>query len=186
MMLAPKARAKFFWIMRIDHLNLLWIINFLKFPWLFLNFPDFQQNLEFPWQIVKFPDFSLSLNFPDFSLTSGNPVGCDSCLLRSHPLFRSHCLTDRIWFLLCLSQNAFRTMIEMNNRMRSIRSSLTCQSPSDSIQFFKIASDLPIVPDFPSDFPSDPSNHQIIWQWDAGFTVRIFHYSILHRLFNYW
>ena len=28
----------------------------------------------------------------------------------------------------------------MNNQMRSIRSSLTCQSPSDSIQFFKIVS----------------------------------------------
>ena len=30
--------------MLIDHRNLLWIINFLKFPWLFLYFPDFQQN----------------------------------------------------------------------------------------------------------------------------------------------
>ena len=60
--------------MPIDHRNLLWNINFLKFPWLFLNFPDFQQNSKFPWQILKFPDFSLTLNFPDFSLTSGNPV----------------------------------------------------------------------------------------------------------------
>ena len=33
----------------------------------------------------------------------------------------------------------------MNNWMRFIRSSLTCQSPSDSIRFFKIASDRPIV-----------------------------------------
>ena len=33
----------------------------------------------------------------------------------------------------------------MNYQMRSIRSSLTCQSPSDYIQFFKIASDRPIV-----------------------------------------
>ena len=56
----------------------------------------------------------------------------------------------------------------MSNRMRSIRSSLTCR-PSDSIRFFKIASDCAIpLPDFPSDFPSDTSNHQIIWQWDAG------------------
>ena len=58
----------------INHRNLLWNINSLKFPWLFLNFPDFQQNSKFPWQILKFPDFSLTLNFPDFSLTSGNPV----------------------------------------------------------------------------------------------------------------
>ena len=59
--------------MLIDHRNLLWNINFLKFPWLFLNFPDFQLNSNFPWKILKFPDFSLTLNFPDFSLTSGNP-----------------------------------------------------------------------------------------------------------------
>ena len=32
-------------------------------------------------------------------------------------------------------------MIEINNRMRFIRSSLTCQSLSDSNRFFKIASD---------------------------------------------
>ena len=51
--------------MPIDHRNLLWNINILKFPWLFLNFPDFQQNSKFPWQILKFPDFSLTLNFPD-------------------------------------------------------------------------------------------------------------------------
>ena len=74
-----------------------------------------------------------------------NVIGCDSCLLRCHPIVCSHCPTDRIRFLLCLSHNAFRTMIEMNNRMRSIRSSLTCQSPSDSIRFFKIASNRPIV-----------------------------------------
>ena len=101
-----------------------------------------------------------------------NVIGCDSCLLRSHPIFRSHCPTDRIRFFLYLSHNAFREMIEINNRMRSIRSSLTCQSPSDSIRFFKIASDCALsLPDFPSDFPSDPSNHQIIWQWDAGFRI---------------
>ena len=64
--------------MIIDHHNLLWNINFLKFPWLFSNFPDFQQNFKFPWQILKFPDFSLTLNFPDFSLTSGNPVNCSN------------------------------------------------------------------------------------------------------------
>ena len=74
MMRAPKARAEFFLDMPIDHHNLLWNINFPKFSWLFLNFPDFQQNSKFPWQILKFPDFSLTLNFPDFSLTSGNPV----------------------------------------------------------------------------------------------------------------
>ena len=71
------------------------------------------------------------------ALVLTNVIGCDSCLLRSHPIFRSHCPTDRIRFLLYLSHNAFRTMIEMNNRMRSIRSSLTCQSPSDFIRFFK-------------------------------------------------
>ena len=49
-----------------------WI--FLKFPWLFMNFPVFQQNSKFPWLILKFPDFSLTLNIPDFFLTSGNPV----------------------------------------------------------------------------------------------------------------
>ena len=75
-----------------------------------------------------------------------NVIGCDSCLFRSHPIVCSHCPTDLIRFLLCLSHNAFRAMIEMNNQMRSIRSSLTCQSPSDSIRFFKIASDCPIFP----------------------------------------
>ena len=30
--------------MLIDHRNLLWNINYIKFPRLFLNFPDFQQN----------------------------------------------------------------------------------------------------------------------------------------------
>ena len=74
MMPAPKERAENSLDMLIDHQNHLWIINFLKFPWLFLNFPDFQQNSKFPCQILKFPDFSLTLNFPDFSLTSGNPV----------------------------------------------------------------------------------------------------------------
>ena len=38
-----------FWDMLIDHRNLLWNINFLKFPWLFKKFPDFQQNSKFPW-----------------------------------------------------------------------------------------------------------------------------------------
>ena len=66
MMRAPKAQAENFWICLL--------IIFHKFPWLFLNFPDFQQNSKFPWQILKFPDFSLTLNFPDFSLTSGNPA----------------------------------------------------------------------------------------------------------------
>ena len=70
---AEDASGKFL-DMPIDHHNLLWNINFLKFPWLFLNFPDFQQNYKFPWQILKFPDFSMTLNFPDFSLTSGKPV----------------------------------------------------------------------------------------------------------------
>ena len=79
------------------------------------------------------------------ALVLTNAIGCDLCLLRSHPIFRSHCPTDRIRFLLYLSYNAFRTMIEMNNRMRSIRSRLTCQSPSDSIRFFKIAPDRPTV-----------------------------------------
>ena len=51
--------------MPIEQRNLLWNVNFLKFPLLFLNFPDFQQNSKFPWQILKFPDFSLALNFPD-------------------------------------------------------------------------------------------------------------------------
>ena len=36
-------------------------------------------------------------------------------------------------------------MIEIDNRMRSIRSSLTCQTPSDSIRFFRIAYDRTIV-----------------------------------------
>ena len=35
--------------MLIDHHNLFWNINFLKFPWLFFNFLDFQQNSKFPW-----------------------------------------------------------------------------------------------------------------------------------------
>ena len=73
MMRAPKGARRKFLDMPIDHRNLLWNINFLKFPWLFLNFPDFQSNSKFPWQILQFPDFSLTLNFPDFSLTSGNP-----------------------------------------------------------------------------------------------------------------
>ena len=101
-----------------------------------------------------------------------NVIRCDSCLLRSHPIFCSHCPTDWIRFLFYLSHNAFRTMIEMNNRMRSIRSSL---HTSNSFRLHPIlenrirSSDCALpLPDFPSDFPSDPSNHQIIWQWDAG------------------
>ena len=72
--MSTKGASRKFLDMPIDHCNLLWNINFLKFPWLFLNFPDFQQNSKFPWQILKFPDFSLTLIFPDFSLTGGNPV----------------------------------------------------------------------------------------------------------------
>ena len=71
---SAKGASRKFLDMPIDHRNLFCNINFLEFPWLFLNFPDFQQNSKFPWQILKFPDFSLTLNFPDFSLTSGNPV----------------------------------------------------------------------------------------------------------------
>ena len=63
--------------MPIVHRNLLWNINFLKFPWLFLNFLTFNK---IPWQILKFPDFSLTLNFPDFSLTSVNPVDSNTYL----------------------------------------------------------------------------------------------------------
>ena len=70
---SAKGASRKFLDMPIDHRNLLWNINFLRFPWFFLNFPDFQQNSKFPWQILKFPDFSLTLNFPDFSLTTGNP-----------------------------------------------------------------------------------------------------------------
>ena len=70
---SAKSASQNFLDMLIDHLKLLWNLNFLKFPWLFLNFPDFQQNSKLPWQILKFPDFSLTLKFPDFSLTSGNP-----------------------------------------------------------------------------------------------------------------
>ena len=79
------------------------------------------------------------------ALVLTNVIRCDSCLLRSHPIFRSHWPTDGMRFLLSLSHNTFRAMIEMNNQMQSIRSSLTCQSPSDSIRFFKIASDRPIL-----------------------------------------
>ena len=44
---------------------------------------------------------------------------------------------------------------------------------SNSIRFHltlenRIRSPLPL-PNFPSDFPTDLSNHQIIGQWDAGF-----------------
>ena len=66
----------------------------------------------------------------------------------------------------CISRN------DRNNRMRFIRSSLTCQSPSDSIRFFKNrirSSDCALpLPDFPSNFPYDPSNHRIIWKREAG------------------
>ena len=102
---------------------------------------------------VPLPDFK---EFDDIGVDERNRM--QSCLLRSHPIFRSHCPTDRIRFLLSLSHNAFRAMTEMNNRMRSIRSSLTCQSPSNSIRFFKIASNRLIVhshcPIFPPIFPS--------------------------------
>ena len=108
--------------MLIDHHNHLWNINFLKFPWHFLNFPGFQQNCKFPWQILKFPDFSLTLNFPDFSLTSGNPsplmqwyvpwpsirlqcCRCTCCNLRTPteffpfvtPAYSSTCLGNGLW-----------------------------------------------------------------------------------------
>ena len=53
-------------------------------------------------------------------------------LLRFHPIFCSHCLTDHIRFLLYLSRNAFRAMTEIDNGMPSIRLSLTCQTPSSS------------------------------------------------------
>ena len=60
--LRAETRRKIF----INHRYLLWNINYVKFPWLFRNFPDFQQNskknsltnskipwpfldLEFPW-----------------------------------------------------------------------------------------------------------------------------------------
>ena len=62
---SAKSASQKFLDMLIDHLKLLWNLNFLKFPWLLLNFPDFQQNSKLPWQILKFPDFSLTLNFPD-------------------------------------------------------------------------------------------------------------------------
>ena len=39
-----KGASRKFLDMLIDHRNLLWNINFLKFPWLFLHFPDFQKN----------------------------------------------------------------------------------------------------------------------------------------------
>ena len=58
-------------------------------------------------------------------------------------------LPDRsLTILLYLTHNAFylfRAAIEIDNRMRSIRLRLTCQTPSDSIRFFKIAYDRPIV-----------------------------------------
>ena len=54
---------------------------------------------------------------PDFKEFDGigvdEVIGCDSCLLRSHPIFSSHCPTNRMRFLLYLSPNAFRGMIEI-------------------------------------------------------------------------
>ena len=73
MMRAPKTRAEIFFI--CWYILLITAISYKIY--IFLNFPDFQQNSKFPWQILKFPDFSLTLNFPDFSLTSGNPVMAD-------------------------------------------------------------------------------------------------------------
>ena len=72
-------------------------------------------------------------------------IWCNSSLLRFHPIFHSHCPTDHIRFLLYLSHNAFNTTIEIDNRMRSILSSLTYQTPSDSIRFFKTTYDRVIV-----------------------------------------
>ena len=62
---SAKGASRKFLDMPIDHRNLLWNINFLKIPWLFLNFPDFQQNYKFPWQILKFPDLEFPWLFPD-------------------------------------------------------------------------------------------------------------------------
>ena len=66
--------------MLIDHRNLSWKNNFLKFPWLFLNFPDFQENSKFPWQILKFPWL-----FPDKWQPFSTPPGCHVSTERSPP-----------------------------------------------------------------------------------------------------
>ena len=52
----------------IDHRNLLWNI-FLKFPWSFMNFPDFLTKLQISLTYSKiaslFPDLEFPWLFPD-------------------------------------------------------------------------------------------------------------------------
>ena len=94
----------------------------------------------------------------------------------------SFLLPDRSHMIFVIfSHNAFRATIEIVNRMRSIRLSLTCQTPSNSSKWHICSSDCALpMPDFPSDFPTNPSNHQIIGQWDAtlrrlwGFCLYLF------------
>ena len=100
---SPKGTRWKFLDMLIDHRNLLWNINFPKFPWLFYNFPDFQQISKFPRQILKFPDFSLTLNFPDFSLTSGNPRPATVPTWLIDLVKLGYSFNVHAWLLLCVA-----------------------------------------------------------------------------------
>ena len=56
---------------------------------------------------------------------------------------------------------------------------------SDSIEFYLILKNCIRSSDFPSDFPTDLSNHQIMGQWDAGFKAftrwRHYHMAPIHN-----
>ena len=103
-------------------------------------------------------------------------IGVDWCnlmgfiLLRFQPIFSfPHCPKDSMRFLLYLSRNAFREMIEFDNCMQSNRSSFTCQTPSISIRFFKLAYDHPIVCSHCPIF--QPISQTIILIGDVGFSM---------------
>ena len=74
--------------MPIDHRNLLWNINFLKFPWLSTKFqtsltnskiPWLFPDLEFPWPVATLPtdlDISLASEKKTWSSTDSAPIPC--------------------------------------------------------------------------------------------------------------
>ena len=100
----------------------------------YLSFNDYRQRVTNDRGIITAPCLmpevigrvclhKAGILLPDFKEFDGigvDIIGCDSCLLKSHPIFRSHCPSNRIRFLLCLSHVAFCAMIEINNRMGSI------------------------------------------------------------------
>ena len=107
-------------------------------------------------------------------------IWCDSCLLRFHPIFRSHYPTDRTRFLLFFSHNAFRAMIEIDPSDRVWHVKLH-PIPSDSPKSHTIVRLCATTAKF-SNRSVKPTNNRVLGRWlKSQFDVLNAYFAVTRR-----